>query len=260
MKISVCCPSYKRPRVETLDYLPFCQVYVCETEYDSYIKANKGYEDNIIPCKKGIQGNVGRIRNHILDTEFNNGADVVCIVDDDLKNIESFKVNGTFGYERKVVKADEFVDFVDFYSSICQQMGYKLWGVNCNSDALSYRHYTPFCTTTFIGGPFSVHLKNDIRYDEALPLKEDYDLTLQHMNKYRGALRVQKYHYNCKQSVQAGGCATYRSMMREKEQFELLQSKWGSEIVRYDSSKRKGATKEKMFDYNPIIKVPIKGV
>ena len=28
MQISVCCPSYKRPKVETLEYLPFCKVYV----------------------------------------------------------------------------------------------------------------------------------------------------------------------------------------------------------------------------------------
>lgn len=105
-----------------------------------------------------------------------------------------------------------------------------------------------------------MHLKNPIRYDERLPLKEDYDITLQHMLKYRGALRVQKYHYNCKQSEQKGGCATYRSMIKEKEQFDLLVKKWGSDIVRYDSTVRKGTKKQKSFDYNPIIKVPIKGV
>ena len=56
MNIIVCCPSYKRPYVETLEYLPFCKVYVCETEYEDYIKANKGFEENIIPCKKEYKG------------------------------------------------------------------------------------------------------------------------------------------------------------------------------------------------------------
>ena len=32
MKISVCCPSYKRPIVKTLKYLPFCKVYVDDEE------------------------------------------------------------------------------------------------------------------------------------------------------------------------------------------------------------------------------------
>jgi hypothetical protein len=60
--------------------------------------------------------------------------------------------------------------------------------------------------------------------------------------------------YDVKQAEQAGGCSTYRTSEREKEQFELLQRKWGSKIVRYDSSSKKG------FDFNPIIKVPIRGV
>ena len=85
MRISVNCPSYKRHKVETLAYLPFCKVWVCETEAEAYRKANPGFEENIIPCKKGIQGNLCRIRNHILDTEFDAGADVVLIIDDDMK-------------------------------------------------------------------------------------------------------------------------------------------------------------------------------
>ena len=86
-------------------------------------------------------------------------------------------------------------------------------------------------------------------------------MTLQNMNKYRGALRLNKYHYVCRQSEQKGGCAMYRNMEREKEQFELLRKKWGSKIVRLDTS-NKGRSKKnrKYIDYNPIIKIPIKGI
>ncbi len=28
MRIAVACPSYKRPKVKTLDYLPYCEVFV----------------------------------------------------------------------------------------------------------------------------------------------------------------------------------------------------------------------------------------
>ena len=54
MKISVNCPSYKRPKVETLDYLPFCKVWVDNKEYEQYLKENKGFEKNIISCPDGI--------------------------------------------------------------------------------------------------------------------------------------------------------------------------------------------------------------
>lgn len=254
MKISVNCPSYKRPKVETLDYLPFCKAWVCETEYDEYIKNNP--KENIIAVPKGIQGNLCRIRNYIIDKEFENGADCVVMIDDDLNGIYRFEkaAGSDFGYENVLVSAEEFEEFCEHYALLCEEWGYKFWGVNCNSDAKAYRHMAPFSTTSYIGGPFQAFLNNPLRYDERLPLKEDYDMTLQHMNKYRGALRVNKYHYNCKQSKQAGGCAAYRNYKREKEQLELLQKKWGKKIVKEDKASVKN------FDYNPIIHVPIKGI
>lgn len=263
MRISVCCPSYKRPKVETLKYLPFLKVYVDTKEYQDYIESNKGFENNIVECPKGIQGNVSRVRNYILDCEFKSGADAVCIVDDDLKGIYRYNVDEKtlYGYVKEKIEKDDFIEFIEKYTEICKDLGYNLWGVNCNSDALSYRHYTPFSLTSIVLGPFSVHLKeSEVRYDEELPLKEDYDLAIQHLNKYRGILRLNGYFYDCKQSENKGGCATYRNMEREREQFELLRKKWGSEIIKYDKGKRAGSNKQKMFDYNPIISIPIKGV
>ena len=86
MKIVICCPSYKRPKVETLDYLPYVRVYVDCKEHEDYKKANPDWAD-IVSCPEGVQGNLCRVRNYILKTEFDNGADVVLIVDDDLKFI-----------------------------------------------------------------------------------------------------------------------------------------------------------------------------
>lgn len=263
-EIAICCPSYKRPYVETLKYLPFCKVYVAPEEYESYLGFNHKHKDNIVKCPKGIQGNVSRVRNYIFDTEFENGADIVCIVDDDLKAIEHFEMSEdkTYAYEKVKVKTEEFIDFVYRYSMLCYQWGFKMWGVNINSDTMSFRHYTPFSTNSVVLGVFGCFLKGmECRYDEALPLKEDYDLFIQNCNKYRGVLRLNGYHYNCRQSEQKGGCAMYRNMEREKEQFEMLQKKWGSDIVKLDTS-NKGRSKKnrKYIDYNPIIKIPIKGI
>lgn len=264
MRISVNCPSYKRPKVETLDYLPFCKVWVCETEAEAYRAANPGREDNIIPCKVGIQGNLCRIRNHILDAEFAAGADVVLLIDDDLRAVEYFEPEpgSTFGYNKHKVQAEDFLHFIERYSRLCAEFGFLFWGLNCNKDAMSYSHQTPFSTVSYIGGPFQCFLRgNECRYDEALPLKEDYDMTLQNCNRYRGCLRLNKYHYNVRQAEQAGGCATYRNYAREEQQLNALREKWGSRIVKIDKSNKGKTKKEKTkIDFNPIIKVPIKGV
>lgn len=57
-----------------------------------------------------------------------------------------------------------------------------------------------------------------------------------------------------KQAEQTGGCARYRTTEREMEQFKLLQKKWGEDVVRMDNSSKR------RFDFNPMLKVPLKGV
>lgn len=252
MRISVNAPSYKRPNnVDTLKYIPFAKIWVCEIEYEAYKKANP--KATIISVPKGIQGNVCRIRNYILD---NDKSDVVCLIDDDMGHIGYYESG-----ERIKLKKNDILPFIIKYSHLATEFGVKLWGININMDKQCYREYTPFSFTSFIGAPFSCHLKSDIRYDIRLPLKEDYDLTLQHLNKYRRVLRVNKFYYDVKQGKQVGGCAAYRNVENERKQLELLQKKWGKDIVRYDNNDRSHSTiKRKKIDINPVIRVPIKGI
>lgn len=252
MRIAVACPSYKRPKVKTLDYLPYCEVFVDGKEGGGY-KANNP-EENIIICPDGVQGNVSRVRNYILDYYFEKGYDSVCIIDDDMEGLYRYEVDGFFGYVKKKLNSEEFMEFLEHATFVTKEWGYKLCGVNPTPDKKAYRHFTPFSTVQFIGGPFSIHLNNPLRYDERLSLKEDYDLTIKHCREYRGALRFNAYHYNVEQAKQAGGCATYRTSSRELEQLEMLEKKWGTGIVKRDKTSRRG------FDFNPIIKIPIKGV
>ena len=234
MKISVNAPSYKRPDdVKTLSYLPFCKIWVDNKEYQDY--KNNYPKADIISCPDGIQGNLCRIRNYILKKEFEAGADVVLIIDDDFTCLRRFEHNELdgFGYDTHIITEDEFVPMVEKYSIIAQDLGAKFWGVNCNCDKMAYRHNTPFSTRSYIGGPFQCFLKgNRCFYDERLPLKEDYDMTIQQLNMERVVLRLNAYHYLCKQSEQKGGCAAYRNRQREEEQLEALRRKWGGQLLR----------------------------
>ena len=254
MKVSICIPSYKRPKVETLEYIKDAKVFVDVSEFDDYVKSNpKG--SNIISLKDGIQGNLCRVRNHILRDQFKQGYDAVLIIDDDMKYIGRYE-----GLKLNRLKGEDVKDFVIKYSNLCKEWGFYFWGLNCNTDKITYREYTPFSTLSYIGGPFQCFLKGGgLYYDLALPLKEDYDMTLQQINKHRGCLRLNAWHYDVKQSKQKGGCATYRNPNREFDQLALLQKKWGKKTVRIDTSSNTDKDK-KVLDYNPIIKVPIKGL
>lgn len=261
MNVSVNIPSWHRAApVRTLEIMPFAKVWVDESEAEEYRRHNPGAE--IISCPKGVQGNICRVRNYILRQELEVAGVGVCLmVDDDMKALRRFELRDGFGYNLREINGDEVLAMVEKYSIMAQDIGAKFWGVNCSYDKLNYKQSTPFSTMGFIGGPFQCFLKgNKCYYDENLPLKEDYDMTLQQLNKERVVLRVNAYHYLCEQSTQAGGCATYRNRVREQQQFEALQRKWGTMIVRRDASNKGHSGKVKLDDYNPIIKPPIRGV
>lgn len=229
MKISVNVPSYKRPdKIITLNYLPYAQVWVDGSEYEAYKKANP--KAKIRKCADGIQGNLCRVLNHILDEEFKRGMDVVLILDDDIHWIERFEVDELtgFGYEPYKLNADEVLQMVEKYSIMAKELGAKFWGINISPDKFNYKHNCPFSTKSYIGGPFRCHLKGSrCRYDERLFFKDDYDMTLQQLNMERVVLRVNAYHYICEQSTNKGGLAAYRNRDREYEQCEMLRKKWG---------------------------------
>lgn len=251
MELVIACPSYKRPKVETLRKYPHTRVYVAQSEHEAYLEANEGADIVAVPDK--VQGNLCRVRNYILDREFENGIDGVLIIDDDMQAVCRHDKRGNYGYEKHELDEAELYAFIEQGFRLCDEWGYKFWGVNCVLDPKAYFQQRPFNTTMYIGGPFQAHLKNDIRYDEELPLKEDYDMTLQHFHEYGGALRFNAYYYICKQAEQTGGCATYRNVKEEQRQFDRLQRKWGSKIIRKDRSSKRG------FDFNPVLKSPIAG-
>lgn len=236
-------PSYKRANdVITQKYLPSCKYVVAEFEAEDYLR--NGHDCWVVP--DSAQGSVARIRNYILDHA---DTDRIVMLDDDLSSISR--------WEKQVaidLSGAEVEEFCEMGFNMAADLDIRYWGMNLLADKGAYREYTPFAFKSCILGPFQAFNNLDLRYDEDLPLKEDYDLSLQVLNKYRKTLRFNMYHYNVKQHTNKGGCADYRTMDREKEQLRLLQKKWGSKIVKEDKASKQS------FDINPIIRVPIGGV
>src|SRR6266403_1114547 len=128
VNVRVCVPSYRRPtRLETHKYLPFIRVYVDPSESRAYRKNFPGV--TIVDCAKGAQGNLCRVRNHIIDREMKSGADVVLLLDDDLQRIEYWEKR-----KRIVLATERVLAFVEKYSIMARDLGAYLWGLNVNND------------------------------------------------------------------------------------------------------------------------------
>lgn len=246
MVIGYFAPSYRRPIKSTTQIaFPFVKIVVKESEADEYRKNG----NDIIVAPDSAQGNLCRIRNWIIDTQFE-GVDALVLLDDDYKKVSVWR-----GHKEFDLSADEFNRLCVNQAILAHDNGSFLFGINCTNEKIAYMDYQPYSTNIYIGGPFQGHIKGtSIRYDESLNLKEDYDITLQHLHKYGCVWRCNFAHYYVKQAIQAGGCAEQRNSLEEKRQFELLQKKWGSKVITRDSSSKRS------FDFNPILRSPLKGV
>jgi hypothetical protein len=245
--VKIYAPSYRRPQKSiTQKHFPYVKLVVCESEKDQYI-ANG---NDVVVCPDSAQGNVSRVRNWILDNLFDDDTECIVIIDDDCGGIGYFR-----GTQKNRFRADQLMEWMELQSRLCKELGFYHWGVNCVPDKGAYHEHKPMGWKQYIGSPFSGHLKgSECRYDENLSLKEDYDMTLQHLQRYGGVLRLNYVYYEVKQAEQIGGCATYRNLKEEKRQFWELQRKWGKDIVQRDKKSKRS------FDFNPVLKIPIKGV
>jgi len=246
MRIKFYAPSYRRPEKSiTQTAYPQVQLVVSESEAEAYQKNG----NDIVICPNEAQGNLCRVRNWMLDNLMNE-ADCLVLLDDDCSAI------GIWQNQKQVkLQPEELTEACEAWATLCKEWGYHFWGLNCVTDKGAYREYSPFGTLQYIGGPFQAHLSSSqLRYDENLPLKEDYDITLQHLQRYGGCLRINYAHYYVKQAEQKGGCATYRNLDKEKQQFFALQNKWGKDIIHRDKKSKRS------FDFNPILKVPLAGM
>lgn len=240
-------PSYKRPRdCITAEYLSRATIAVHEFETGEYREHNEN-DLLVMPDDLQKQG-MSVIRNWILD---NTPEDEVLMIDDDIKYIGRFE-----NTDRKKLSEGEVYHLIENGFRMARELGTKLWGINLQSDGKFYREYTPFSFSQVVLGPFMGIIKDeDIRFDERLGLKEDYDYALQVLNKYRKILRFNKYHYKARHIEDEGGAATHRTMKKEQNQAKLFQQKWGEDIVKIDRKTQNGN-----FSINPIVNPPINGI
>lgn len=240
-QIRIYCPSYKRSEIAITHKLFRAHrfTYVVE-EAEAKLYEKFGVELLVRPAsaKKGCMATV---RNFILD---NRKSDRIIMVDDDMNRIFC-----NHKRVRKPLEQEEIWDLVLKGFQMAEDCGSGIWGINCQTDPRFYQQHRPFCFSNVVLGPFLAIRDFSMRFDEALPLKEDYDFFLQHMRAFRKVFRFNMYAYEVNHQTWEGGCAVVRNPQIEAEQFALLQKKWGSQLVKRNW--------KALDSINPIVKMPL---
>lgn len=182
-------PSYGRAgRVSTVRVFPKGVVVVPERQRETYEAVQEMPDGwSIVAIPDGMDGNIARKRNAIL--ELYPDRDLL-MLDDDYDYI------GTWarGDDRHLDHGD-IRHLVSEGFRMVRELGSVLWGINVQVDRRFYREYTPISVTNIVLGPFmgiTAERDVDLRFDEDLWLKEDYDFALRVLHRYHRILRFNR--------------------------------------------------------------------
>ena len=221
MNYKVYVPSMSRAGVVTTHKLFPESTIVCP---ESQVKDYKEYHDSVLGVPDEIKG-ITATRNWIL----NNCDDEWMIqVDDDARAFRKIERD----QQSHFTDPERIDKIVSNMFVLTSEWGLKCWGLAMATDHKYYREYCPFVTQCSIGANIIGIIRNPLRFDERLKVKEDYDYSMQHIYKYGGALRFNKYGVDVIHLTNKGGCVDYRTKDTELEAYEILLKKWGKNVVR----------------------------
>lgn len=252
--MNVIIPSYKRSNdLKGKDYFFMAKYCVPESQKDEYIK--EVGENRVITLPDNEDGDIVKKRNWILK----NIPRPLIMIDDDVSEIGYYesrngKVDGN--HSRKTLDKNKLISFFKHNFQLAEDFGCRMWGISQNQDNRIYKEFLPFNLSNIILGPFQAHLEHELLFDNKVGTKDDYDMALQQLQKYKKVLRLNKFHYLCEHGDNKGGIVSYRSKEKEIEYCKQIMLKWGKKIIQYK------IPPQKMTDLLNAkkVNVPIKGV
>lgn len=154
---------------------------------------------------------------------------VPCVqISDDLRKLEIAEWNG----DKETKKTSRPISFEGAVNLILERMAAEklmLGGVAPTANLFYYNK--PTASNLFVIGDFIVVRPCGLYFDEGLKLKEDYDYTLQHFDKYGGALRCNDILAHFLHRTNAGGAVASRTSELEQKSIAHLKAKWPDLIV-----------------------------
>lgn len=211
-------------------------VYVISAGRYDKLPFNKIQKSNYIFCvKKGEKqlyldngcinvietGTLMESRNAALEMAF--AENKICVqLSDDLKKVTT---NKNFSIKKEVNLDFAINDLINVFIKID---GVYLMGVPPTSNDFFAKN--KISKNTFCIGDMLFIKPNPLRFDTFLTLKEDYDYTLQHLQKYGNVFRYQKYLFEFEHYKNKGGAVDYRTKNEEQKNIRRLISKWGNKI------------------------------
>lgn len=189
--------------------------YVPASEVADYVAAGA---DAVV-----ASGGLCESRNHAINDGAAEGAYTVEF-SDDLTGV-------AYAVDKKRTEALSVPDALRMMLGALRVTHFHLAGVAPTSNPYFSDPEKRIVTHKFVVGDLiMVSPETDLRFDEELKLKEDYDYTLQHLHTYGGVARVDSIMAVFKHRTNPGGAVAFRTAEREQQAIAYLKAKWPGDI------------------------------
>lgn len=209
--IAIAVPSKGRAgRVRTQKVFPSCRVYVPALEAPAYRKAGA---KNVVAVPDDVRG-ITRTRNWILRHAKTRR---VVMIDDDVISHGYTKLHPRAAQDIRLTEPEWLAEFRKLFE-VTEQLQYRIWGVRTDGATRSCYPFLPFRFRCYITAS-CMGIVNDGRtlFDEAYPVKEDYELAARCIKEDGGVLSAQYLFWHNEHWLTAGGCRDYRTQGMERD-------------------------------------------
>jgi hypothetical protein len=205
----------------------FRQSFVCvpESQAEEYRK----YHPSVVAHPDTVYG-MGQKRQWILD---NFDDDIIFMADDDIECLVYMggEQGFTGGLRTKVKDPDRIWEVLLNTAHIARDTGTNLFGFNEIADIRKFDYLQPFSTRDRINGFAMGIIKDGQRFDPRLVVKQDYDFFLMSLYWKRFIWRDDRYAFLAKHYTNKGGLCAHRSTNKEIACINILQQKFGKQVV-----------------------------
>jgi hypothetical protein len=234
MKFQIAIPSLGR--ATTLQNHPMVEhanLCVAEREIDWYKKiCGDGLNYRVYPDT--IRG-ISQTRNWILDNVRQDDDDFILMMDDDVLGIEY----GMTTHSRKSHDPIYIKDVMVHVAQLAIDAGAGVFGFPRNIRYSQRTAMLPFSLRRWVDGCCMGVIDRELRYDEKVIGKDDFDLCIQVLHKKRIVWLDERWSTIGQHWKLTGGLTTQRTTETEREDVAYLQRKWGRSVVQTNRRQQK---------------------
>ena len=221
-RIPIAIPSKGRSHIGTTWRLfPEAIVFVHENEKQDYLDAGIR-RDHLVT--HNVRNHCASVKNFILD--YYDEGDQIIMLDDDIKKVGKFVYNAKGKTKNIQMDPDEFLAHLyNGFSLAWRDPGGVLFGVAPNTNSLNYQK--DISVGTFINGALTCIVVSDVRFDEDIILKTDYDFTLTHIASKKKVFRLDYlWQENDCNDKMVGGTRHYNNAKNYENGYLSMMGKW----------------------------------